>query len=117
MREWIYFHHIPVGYIEDGNFVSERGMMHYMRMFKGLGVSSGVLDILDERKIKLIIFMFEHDGMREALWITTEKLRSLNLMWQDTSKGFIDDQYFAPLSEMNSDEKKDDSVQSGLGEF
>lgn len=97
-----------VGYMDGETFQTDRGPEHVMVMFKGFGVSTGILTFIVAyfRASKIKIF-YKSDSIERIYEYDIMDFLTSQKDWIDKSTGKEDPQKFVSLEEQDWDEIKE----------
>jgi len=86
---------------DDGIFVTERKPIHFFRKYQGFGLSEEVMEGLDKRNCKKIIFIYTNAKEEVTKFLATlEQFKTSLNCWTDTSMGVEDPQKFVSVADM-----------------
>lgn len=116
--KWLFHLDRRVGFIKYSEefgqtvYVSQRTYKHYFYLHKGFGFSFGVLKRLRHIGIKILIILYEHDGVIDKLITDMDFLELNGLRWKDKLGDY---QIILPLNLFNQLMLKEEVTVGGRG--
>lgn len=96
-----YYNGKYIGIVKGESYITHRRYEHYFRKFEGFGLSTEVVDELNERGVREVIIIYRNkDGSEALLRSEMWQWQFQSIVWVDKSEGFEDEQVILPVKFM-----------------